>query len=267
VAQRLARRLCKECKEPVHVPKDILIPHGFTPEEAETCNLYGPKGCPKCTGGYRGRFAILEPLTVNEEVKRLILDGGLNSSFVFSGPAATNALYVDYLEFRNSMTAFDNSGNLANLQFAPGMKIYYAQLIINGISFAEKLNHKNGGGLNWVAAYAGAFSSTNLVYPDGTTNRLNTIAYLEFLRDVELPATLARYRRQLEVYRTVGAASQGQAAALRNTVFNVANDQKRSIVYLQSLRDPRVMAHKREWERSLRARVNANPKMASPPTR
>jgi hypothetical protein len=53
------------------------------------------------------------------------------------------------------------------------MKIYYAQLIINGVSFAEKLNHKNGGGLNWVAAYAGAFSSTNMVYPDGTTNRLN----------------------------------------------------------------------------------------------
>jgi type IV pilus assembly protein PilB len=77
VAQRLARRLCPECKEPVvQVPKEILIQHGFTPEEAETCTLYHPKGCGKCTGGYRGRFAVLEPLTVNEEVKRLILDGG-----------------------------------------------------------------------------------------------------------------------------------------------------------------------------------------------
>ena len=71
------------------------------------------------------------------------------------------------------MTNFDGSGNLANLSFGPGMKIYYAQLIINGVSWAEKLNHKNGGGLNWVAAYAGAFSSTNMLYPDGTTNRLN----------------------------------------------------------------------------------------------
>jgi hypothetical protein len=71
------------------------------------------------------------------------------------------------------MTNFDGSGNLANLQFAPGMKIYYAQLIINGVSLAEKLNGKNGGGLNWVSAYAGTFSSTNMVYPDGTTNRLN----------------------------------------------------------------------------------------------
>ena len=71
------------------------------------------------------------------------------------------------------MTNFDSSGNLANLSFDPGMKIYYAQLIINGISWAEKLNHRNGGGLNWVSSYAGAFSSTNMVYPDGTTNLLN----------------------------------------------------------------------------------------------
>ncbi len=109
----------------------------------------------------------------NAALGRLILDGGLNSSFVLQAPAGTNALYVDYLELRNYMTNFDSSGNLANLYFGPGMKIYYAQAIINGVSFAEKLNGKNGGGLNWVSDYAGAFSSTNMVYPDGTTNRLN----------------------------------------------------------------------------------------------
>ncbi len=109
----------------------------------------------------------------NAALGRLILDGASDSSFVFTAPSGANALYVDYLELRNNLTTFDNSGGLANLSFGPGMKIYYAQLIINGVSFAEKLNHKNGGGLNWVAAYAGAFSSTNMVYPDGTTNRLN----------------------------------------------------------------------------------------------
>ncbi len=76
VAQRLSRRLCAECKEPVKLSKDVLMQHGFKPEEAETCTLFRAKGCPKCTGGYRGRFAVLEPLTVNEDVKRLILDGG-----------------------------------------------------------------------------------------------------------------------------------------------------------------------------------------------
>ena len=74
-----------------------------------------------------------------------------DSSFIFTGPTAANALYVDYLEFRNYVTNFDSSGNLANLYFGPGMKIYYAQLIINGVSWAEKLNGKNGGGLNWVS--------------------------------------------------------------------------------------------------------------------
>ena len=111
----------------------------------------------------------------NAPLGRLILDGGTpGGSFVVNAlPGATNALYVDYLEFRDSMTNFDSSGDLANLSFGPGMKIYYAQLIINGLSWAEKLNGKNGGGLNWVPAYAGAFSSTNMVYPNGTTNRLN----------------------------------------------------------------------------------------------
>jgi hypothetical protein len=110
----------------------------------------------------------------NAALGRLILDGGTpGSSFVFNAPAGNNALYVDYLEFRNYLTNFDSSGNLAYLNFGTGMKIYYAQLIINGVSWAEKLDQKNGGGLNWVSSYAGAFSSTNMVYPDGTTNRLN----------------------------------------------------------------------------------------------
>ena len=121
----------------------------------------------------KDRGATVAGFSNNAALGRLILDGGDNSSFVFSGPAGANALYVDYLEFRNSMTNFDDVGNLLNLYFTPGMKIYYAQLIINGVSWAEKLNHKNDGGLNWVAGYAGAFSSTNMIYPDGSTNVLN----------------------------------------------------------------------------------------------
>jgi len=121
------------------------------------------------------RGAVAAGYSNNVALGRLILDGGTpGSSFVFNAPGGNNALYVDYLEFRNYLTNFDGSGNLANLYFGPGMKIYYAQLIINGVSWAEKLNHKNGDGLNWVSSYAGAFSSTNMYYPsEGTTNRLN----------------------------------------------------------------------------------------------
>ena len=121
------------------------------------------------------RGPVVAGYSNNAALGRLILDGGSpGSSFIFNAPAGANALYVDYLEFRNNLTNFDSSGNLANLYFGPGMKIYYAQLIINGISLAEKLDQANGGGLNWVPAYAGAFSSTNIYYPSsGTTNRIN----------------------------------------------------------------------------------------------
>lgn len=112
--------------------------------------------------------------TNNAALGRLILDGLTNTTqFWFQPASGANALYVDCLELRNHMTKLDSSGNVANLQFLPGMKIYYAQLILNGVSWAEKLNGKNGGGLNWVPDYAGTFSSTNMVYPNGTTNRLN----------------------------------------------------------------------------------------------
>jgi hypothetical protein len=141
---------------------------------ATTITNTGPAGVIPNTWAGRDLGPTPAGYNNNAAVGRLILDGLTNTTkFHFQGPAANNALYVDYLEMRDYMTVFDGSGNLANLQFAPGMKIYYAQLIINGVSWAEKLNHKNGGGLNWVSDYAGTYSYTNVVYPDGTTNRLN----------------------------------------------------------------------------------------------
>jgi hypothetical protein len=141
---------------------------------ATTITNTGPAGVVPNTWAGQDLGPVAAGYNNNAALGRLILDGLTNTTqFNFQGPAATNALYVDYLEMRDYMTNFDGSGNLANLSFGSGMKIYYAQLIINGVSWAEKLNHKNGGGLNWVSAYAGTFSSTNMVYPDGTTNRLN----------------------------------------------------------------------------------------------
>jgi hypothetical protein len=117
----------------------------------------------------------------------LILDGlddGSLFSFLRTGP--TNALYVDLLEFKNSTTN-TLSGNLPGSLDFVGVKldsnftIYYAQAIVNGLSIAEKLNGSygvadtNGGRFCWVSNYnSGFWSSTNLVYSDGTTNRLNT---------------------------------------------------------------------------------------------
>ncbi len=110
--------------------------------------------------------------TDNAAVGRLILDAPGAGLFRFDGATTSNALYVDELELLDSATNFD--GTLVNaLGIGPNMVIYYAQAMANGVSVAEKLNHLNGNRLRWVPAYAGYFSSTNIVYPDGTTYPFN----------------------------------------------------------------------------------------------
>jgi hypothetical protein len=123
----------------------------------------------------------------NAALGRLILDGpdaGTLFSFLRTGP--TNALYVDLLEFKD-FTTNSVSGNVPGsidfigVNLDTNFTIYYAQAIVNGQSVAEKLNgghgvaDTNGGRFCWVSNYnIGFWSSTNVVYADGTTNRLNT---------------------------------------------------------------------------------------------
>jgi type IV pilus assembly protein PilB len=77
IAQRLARRLCNNCKTRVDVPHDALLKEGFTPEEIATgLHIYGPVGCPQCTDGYKGRTGIYEVMPVSEEIGRIIMEGG-----------------------------------------------------------------------------------------------------------------------------------------------------------------------------------------------
>ncbi len=110
----------------------------------------------------------------NAALGRLILDAqGPDTTFTFTGAGTNNALYVDSLELRNYATNRPAGAILSALNIAGNLRIYFAQAVINGQSVAEKLNHANGDRLRWVAAYAGRFSSTNVVYPDGTTNTLN----------------------------------------------------------------------------------------------
>lgn len=74
LAQRLARKLCQDCKE-THRPKDqVLISAGYSPDNLPD-TIYRPKGCKKCGGtGYRGRMGVHEVLMVTEEVSRLCVD-------------------------------------------------------------------------------------------------------------------------------------------------------------------------------------------------
>jgi type IV pilus assembly protein PilB len=76
VAQRLVRRVCAECKEPVDLPVQALIEAGYTPEEAKTTKVYKGKGCPVCNNsGYKGRCGLYEVMEVGDELRELILVG------------------------------------------------------------------------------------------------------------------------------------------------------------------------------------------------
>jgi type IV pilus assembly protein PilB len=75
-AQRLIRRICKDCSEPVEVPVQALIDEGFTPEEAKTVQIMKGKGCATCNKtGYKGRTGLYEVMEVDDEIRELVLVG------------------------------------------------------------------------------------------------------------------------------------------------------------------------------------------------
>ena len=77
IAQRLARRLCSQCKTRLEVPDEALLKEGFNPEEIATgLKIFGPVGCAQCTDGYKGRTGIYEVMPVSEEIGRIIMTGG-----------------------------------------------------------------------------------------------------------------------------------------------------------------------------------------------
>jgi len=76
VAQRLARKVCQNCKEPEKVPPQALVDIGYTPEEAASMTCYRGHGCDICGGtGYKGRIALYEVMPISERIKELILEG------------------------------------------------------------------------------------------------------------------------------------------------------------------------------------------------
>jgi type IV pilus assembly protein PilB len=74
IAQRLVRRICLECREPVQVPVSALIDVGFRPEEAESVRVYAGKGCANCANtGYKGRISVQEIMWMIPELQEAIV--------------------------------------------------------------------------------------------------------------------------------------------------------------------------------------------------
>ncbi len=76
-AQRLARRLCTNCKEVIDIPKKALVDAGFKAAEVDgSWSTYRPVGCPSCNGGYKGRVGIYQVMPITEDIQRIILRDG-----------------------------------------------------------------------------------------------------------------------------------------------------------------------------------------------
>lgn len=130
-------------------------------------------------GEDRGRSpsGFVNNLAVGQMILNVDTNGGILN---LTGLNGSGAIYVDSLVFQGTATNTDGAGNPAGIAIQPGMTVYYAQALQNGVSVAEKIDGKTGaasagggGRFLWVSNYAGVYSSTNIQYPDGNTYIFN----------------------------------------------------------------------------------------------
>jgi type IV pilus assembly protein PilB len=75
-AQRLIRRICKDCKKEHPTPPEALVEIGFSLDEAKSIKTYKGRGCPTCNDtGYKGRIGLYEVMEITDEIRELILIG------------------------------------------------------------------------------------------------------------------------------------------------------------------------------------------------
>lgn len=118
IAQRLARRLCKTCKQPVNIPKQALLKAGFTEQQIdEGFTIYGPAGCEECSDGYRGRVGIYQVMPISEQMQNIIMRGG--NQIDLETQARKEGVYdlrqAGLLKVRAGITSLDEIEAVTNL--------------------------------------------------------------------------------------------------------------------------------------------------------
>ena len=105
IAQRLARRLCKNCKKPINLPRQSLLELGFTDADLDNPDnvIYEPIGCNECREGYKGRVGIYEVMKVSSDISRIIMEDG-------------NAIDIKDAALKNGFRDLRRSGILKVLQ-------------------------------------------------------------------------------------------------------------------------------------------------------
>ena len=76
-AQRLARKLCENCKKPADYPRESMLKAGFRPEDVDgNWKPYRAVGCASCNNGYKGRVGLYQVMPITEAIQRIILSEG-----------------------------------------------------------------------------------------------------------------------------------------------------------------------------------------------
>ena len=105
IAQRLARRLCKQCKKPTEVPRQSLLEMGFAEEDLDNPlnTIFEPVGCIECRDGYKGRVGVYEVMKISQDISRIIMEDG-------------NAIQIKDAALKNGLRDLRRSGILKVLQ-------------------------------------------------------------------------------------------------------------------------------------------------------
>ena len=115
--------------------------------------------------------------------------------------------------------------------------------------------------LRWSATGPVEGEAVFVVGNPGSTGRLNTLAQLNFLRDVSYPATLGSVDRALAIYRDLSAKGPAVARTFQTAILLVENSQKAVMGYRRGLLDSALMNRKAAFESEVRQRIAANPSL------
>jgi hypothetical protein len=115
--------------------------------------------------------------------------------------------------------------------------------------------------LQWSKAGAGDGELVFVSGHPGKTDRLNTVAALKYMRDVQSPSTLDFLRRMEIMLQQYGQRGNEKARTAKEDLFGVQNSRKAYYGRIAGLQDPSIMSRKESAEKALRAKVDADPRL------